>query len=95
MSGGYFDYEQYKIGQIADQVKHLILTNNSVELDKYGYNRNHSYSEETIAEFKKGLYYLQQAQIYAQRIDWLASDDDNEDSFRERLKQDILELKNE
>jgi hypothetical protein len=32
------------------------------------------------------------AQIYAQRIDWLISGDDGEDSFRERLKEDLEKL---
>jgi hypothetical protein len=34
------------------------------------------------------------AQIYTQRIDWLVSGDDGEDSFRERLKEDLEEYKN-
>lgn len=34
------------------------------------------------------------AQIYTQRIDWLVSGDDSEDSFRERLKEDLEEYKN-
>jgi hypothetical protein len=33
------------------------------------------------------------AEIYAQRIDWLLSGDDGEDSFRERLKEDLEKLK--
>ena len=33
MSGGHFDYAQYKIGQIADMVEQLIIDNDSQELD--------------------------------------------------------------
>jgi hypothetical protein len=33
------------------------------------------------------------AEIYAQRIDWLLSGDDGEDSFRKRLKEDLERLK--
>lgn len=52
----------------------------------------YEYSEETIAEFKKGLDILRRAYIYAQRIDWLLSGDDREESFHERLKEELDEL---
>jgi hypothetical protein len=35
------------------------------------------------------------AQIYAQRIDWLVSGDDNEDSFHKRLAKDLAEVKDD
>lgn len=52
----------------------------------------YEYSKETIAEFKKGLDILRKASVYAQRIDWLLSCDDGEESFHERLKEDLDEL---
>lgn len=33
------------------------------------------------------------AAIYVQRIDWLLSDDDGEDNFHERLKEELDALK--
>jgi len=50
------------------------------------------YEERTIEEFRKGIMALRKAQIYAQRIDWLISGDDGEDSFHERLKEELDEL---
>ena len=91
MSGGHFDYNQYKIGYIADEVEQLIIDNDSTEEDEWGYSKGHHYSPETIAKFKKGLDILRKAQIYAQRIDWLVSGDDGEDSFHRRLKNDLME----
>ena len=35
---------------------------------------------------------MKTAAIYAQRIDWLLSGDDGEQSFKERLKEDLDEL---
>jgi len=35
---------------------------------------------------------LKKAQIYAQRIDYLISGDDGEESFRERLKEELDKL---
>ena len=47
---------------------------------------------EVLEEFKKGLEILKRAAIYGQRIDWLLSGDDGEDSFKRRLKEDLDEL---
>ena len=54
----------------------------------------YKYNKETIKEFKKGLAILKKAYIYAQRIDWLLSDDDGEESFHKRLKEELDNLKN-
>ena len=86
MSGGHFDYKQYSIDYIVDDICDIIRKNNEVEW--YGY------SEETITEFKKGIDILQKAAIYAQRIDWLVSGDDSEMSFHKRLEEDLFELEN-
>lgn len=50
--------------------------------------------KETIEEFKQGLSILRKAYIYAQRIDWLLSGDDGEESFHKRLKEELDNLKN-
>ena len=54
----------------------------------------YEYSPETIHEMKKGLEILRKAYIYAQRIDWLLSGDDGEDSFHRRLKKELTKLEN-
>jgi len=92
MSGGYFDYEQYKIDRIADEVDQLIISNDSTELNDYGDTKGHGFSPETIEQFKSGLQLLKMAAIYAQRIDWLVSGDDSEDSFLYRLECDLRKL---
>lgn len=78
MSGGHFDYAQYKIGDIADSIEQLISE------DEDG-----RYTEETIVQFCTALWLLRRAQIYAQRIDWLVSCDDGEESFHKRLAFDL------
>jgi hypothetical protein len=93
MSGGHFQYKQYEFGYIADEVEQLIITNGSQEKDQWGYNKHCEFTPETIEEFKRGLEIMRQAQIYAQRIDWLVSGDDGEDSFHKRLKTDLEQLK--
>jgi hypothetical protein len=106
MSGGAFDYKQYNIGMIADEVEQIIVNSgrpktqeelrdeswgrDAAWYEKYPEDRNrYAYPDDIIEEFKRGLHVLRQAQIYAQRIDWLVSGDDGEDSFRERLQQEL------
>jgi len=89
MSGGYFDHSQYNIARIADDVDGLIRTNNLTELDEWGNTRGRNYSPEVIAKFREALTMLRQAEVYAQRIDWLVSGDDNENRFLQRLEEDL------
>jgi hypothetical protein len=110
MSGGAFEYNQYKIGYIADEVGQLIRKNGKEKTkeemkdegwrdpdwyEKYPEDKFHyKYPDEVIEKFKEGLEILRKAEIYAQRIDWLISGDDGEESFLERLKEDLGKLKN-
>ena len=89
MSGGHFQYKQWEIGNIADEVEQLIIDNDSEELNEYGDQKGYHYSKETMAEFRKAFIILRQAHIYVQRIDWLVSGDDGEDSFHRRLKDEL------
>ena len=88
MSGGHFDYNQYIIQNIADEIENVVKNNNVK--NEYDYSRN--YSKETIKEFNEAITLLRKASIYSQRIDWLLSDDDGEETFHERLEEDLKEL---
>lgn len=109
MSGGRFSYNQYKIGQIAEEIQQTI-DNNGLKLDDelikenqrwYGkdyYERfpqelyHYKYPDNIIEKFKEAVDILKKAEIYAQRIDWLLSGDDGEESFIKRLKEDLEKL---
>ncbi len=139
MSGGFFDYQQGYIRDIADSIEDLLRhrgkTRNELHesginevggfytrsvdwwnpeqtLDRLSDCRNREsldetrkwieehnrkivvdYSTETIREFKKAVALLRKAAIYVQRIDWLLSDDDGEENFHERLKEELDALK--
>jgi hypothetical protein len=92
MSGGHFNYKQYELGYMADEIEQIILENDSDELDEYGERKGYHFDENTIEEFKHGLMALRTAQIYVHRIDWLVSGDDGEDSFHSRLAKDLEKL---
>lgn len=81
MSGGAFDYLQYRINDIIDGIEECISENKHKEY--------YQFSEETINEFRKGIELLKRSKIYTQRIDWLVSGDDGEETFHERLKEDL------
>jgi hypothetical protein len=58
--------------------------------ERYPEDLNHyKYPDDIIEEFKKGVDILRKAHVYTQRIDYLISGDDGEESFRERLKEEL------
>lgn len=87
MSGGHFNYDQYSIGYIADAIEEVIATNDDKSLDQWGHPKGRWYSGATIERFREAVCALRQAQWMAQRIDWLLSCDDSEESFHERWDQ--------
>lgn len=81
MSGGHFEYKQHQIREIKDSIQHLIEDNADLE---------EPYPEDIIEEFKNAVKCLKLAYTYSQRIDWLVSGDDGNESFREKLKEELL-----
>ena len=53
------------------------------------------YSDETIREFQEAYIQCKKAGIYAQRVDWLVSGDDDDESFHQRLRKDLEKLHEE
>jgi hypothetical protein len=102
MSGGAFEYNQYRIRMIWEEIQE--------ELDKQGQEKEtlfyekeyyEKYPEQRFEEvyredvqqiFKDGIEALKKAEVYAQRIDWFLSGDDGEDSLVSRLKSDLDKL---
>lgn len=97
MSGGHFDYSQYHINEIADELERIINTPKGVQhtYDENGQFQQYDYSPETLEQFKKGMLMLRIAYCYAQRADWLISGDDGEEAFHKRLKEDVNVVLNE
>ena len=52
-------------------------------------------SDETINAMKEAYRQMRIAEIYAIRVDWMMSGDDSEESFRERIKEDLAEFEKE
>ena len=94
MSGGTFNYMQYQLDQIVDDIEDVIYYNDSQDLDEWNCKKGAGYSEETIKEFKIAVRRLKQALIYTQRIDWLIAGDDGEETFHKRLADDLAIMRN-
>ena len=108
MSGGAFDYQQYNIGRIADQIEEVIIKNgvkktleeikdegwrDSEWYEKYPEDKFHyKYPDEVIEKMKEAVKALHIAQEYAQRVDWLLSGDDGEESFLSRLDENLKKI---
>ena len=96
MSGGHFDYGQYKLEQIADSIERVIEGNKKEVADEDRWDEvwddriyYYDYPDEVIEKFKEAVNLLRKAQIYAHRVDWLISCDDGEQTFLERLKEQL------
>lgn len=110
MSGGHWNYIQYRFTDVIEDINNLVKKNgepkSNEELkneswrdpdwyEKYPEDKyHHKYPDEIIDEFMKGADLIERAQIYMQRIDWLLSGDDGEESFIKRLKEDLDNAKN-
>lgn len=92
MSGGHFDYKNYNIAMIADQIEELVANNDSNELNEWGDVVGSHFSSQTVEELKKAITILKLAAVYTQRIDYLISGDDSENSFHKRLAEDLAKL---
>jgi hypothetical protein len=108
MSGGYWEYIQFRFTEVIESINDLIAKNGkektSEEMksernwdpewyEKYPEDKfYYCYPDEIIEQFKIGKLKIQEAQIYMQRMDWLLSGDDGEESFIKRLKEDLDKL---
>ena len=82
MSGGHFNYQQHKLGDIAEEIARLIENN---DFDTIG----EGYSPTTITAFKTAVTLLTLSRILVHRIDRLVSGDDSEERFQERLADEL------
>lgn len=108
MSGGKWEYVQYRFTDVIDDLKRLIEKNGKEKTkqemkdegwsdpfwyDKYPEDRYHyRYPDEVIDEFKKAVDIMSRAQVYMHRVDWLLCGDDGDESFINRLKEDLDKL---
>ena len=104
MSGGFFDYKQYEIDNIADNIERELNKQGKLKPKDELYRDNEYYLKypedkfyfthpEIVQEkMREAIKYLKIAGVYAHRIDWYLSGDDGDESFIKRLKEDLDKL---
>jgi len=105
MSGGHFDYKQYRINEIIDDIEFQLnrqgkeipndeLYGNNEYYEKYPEEKFYiTYPEEIQEKMKDAIKALKIAFVYAQRVDWFLSGDDGEENFIKRLLEDLNAIK--
>jgi hypothetical protein len=90
MSGGHFDYQQYRLNDLADQVQAHILRCTSDETDEYGYKP--TMSPEGLVCLCTCRDTLRKAGNMLHSVDWCISGDTDEDTMiREFKEMDVTE----
>ena len=95
MSGGRFEYIQYRLDDVADDIQREIdrsgrkMTSEEQKEGYYDTDTYYEYPPEVIEKFKEAVSIIRKARIYMHRVDWLLSGDDGDDTFLERLKKDL------
>ena len=84
MSGGHFDYDNFALDRVADDIESAIK-NNGVP-DEYGYKTE--FSKATLSKFKLVANDLRRLSKQVLHIDWLLSGDDGEEQYLNRIKEE-------
>lgn len=92
MSGGYFDYYQFKMQDIKSEIDDLISNNDNEELNDFGYTTGRFYNKEVIDKFKEAAILVEAALEAIHRVDWLVSADDGEETFLEGWEEKVTPL---
>ena len=98
MSGGAYEYKQYKIQDLIEDMENLLVRLDKEPIDSFECDSLKRYvddSELLKNKIKENIGYLKRAYIFTQRIDWFISGDDGEENFYERLKEEIEKLEYE
>ena len=75
MSGGSLNYVSFKIDDAVDEIQEVLNVG--------------CFSENTKERFREAISTLRKASVYAHRIEWLLSGDDDEKYFHKRLEEEL------
>ena len=80
MSGGIWNYEQYSVQTAIEELEQL-PSNELEELDAITQSNYYA----LLAELKK-------CYVHTQRLDWLLSGNDGQETYHKRLTEDLAKL---
>ncbi len=96
MSGGHWDYLQFRFSQVIEELTDIIDWNGQKRAWKtndWDSDYHDDYPEEVIQKFKEARLSIAEAQEHMQRLDWLFSCDDDEKSYLKRLEENLKEIR--
>ena len=99
MSGGSMEYVFTRIYEAQRHIEeyHKAVAAKSLEAFEFDAKRvgvtPHDLREKVLQRLSKGIECLQEAEVYARRIEWLESGDDGFDSFVKRIDEELAVLK--
>jgi siroheme synthase (precorrin-2 oxidase/ferrochelatase) len=86
MSGGYFECSNYIFNRVAEQIEQVVETGHDEDCYEY------TFGDDTREQMRQAVWALKLAAIYMNRVDYLLSGDDSEESFHQRLRKELREL---
>ena len=92
MSGGTFEYKQYHIEQLIEDMELLLKRVDKEPIDSFECDSLKNYIDDKDSFKKiveKNIDLLKKSYIYTKRLDWFISGDDGEETFYERLEEDF------
>ena len=95
ISGGYFDYKQYHVNELASDITSYMKELDSPigNNDEYNYHPASQFTPEQLKSVLRISNYVRNqlmvCGVIVQRLDWLASCDDGFESFEERLGEEL------
>lgn len=107
MSGGHFDYSQYHISYIVDEIEGVLERQGKEKpkdelymcrdyYEKYPEEMYYpTYPAEVQEKMREAVKQLRIAAVYAQRIDWMLSGDDSMESFLRCLEEELTDLQSQ
>lgn len=87
MSGGYFDYRQFEIGEIVEVLDEMLKDGSDEE------HHNHNVITDTVHDIKILRDILEEACIRLHELDWYISGDTGPESYRARLEEKLKGIK--
>lgn len=84
MSGGRFEYVQYRFSDVADQIRQY--------REREQKNTEEPLPDDIAAKFDEAAKAIDIVSRMVQRIDWLLSGDDGFESFRDRWADEVETL---
>ena len=84
MSGGYFEYKQRGLNDIASTLDYYMESDQGFALS--------GFSDETRLRFMDAITKIKEALIYIDCIDMLLCDDYSENTFNEAVEDELYEL---